>query len=73
MKFKPASEYSEEKQQDIHDYLNAVDDEILEAAQRYREDKNAPMTRIDISPVSEAEAARLFELDGKTTVITCIE
>ena len=65
VKFKPASEYSEEKQQDIHDYLNAVDDEILEAAQRYREDKNAPMTRIDISPVSEAEAARLFELDGK--------
>ncbi|MFR9207925.1 MAG: hypothetical protein ACLVKR_06260, partial [Lachnospiraceae bacterium] len=29
VKFKPASEYSEEKQQDIHDYLNAVDDEIL--------------------------------------------
>ena len=63
--FKAPEEYSAQKQNDIHEYINSADPEIREAAQEYRDNKQAEFKRFDLSVVSEKEAAQLKELLGE--------
>lgn len=57
--------YSLKDRNVIEGYLDAVDQEVLEAAQTYREDKNAKFRRIKLGDVQQREAETIKKLTGK--------
>lgn len=57
--------YSLKDRNVIEGYLDAVDQEVLEAAQAYREDKNAKFRRIKLGDVQQREAETIKKLTGK--------
>ena len=57
--------YSLKDRNVIEGYLDAVDQEVLEAAQTYRADKNAKFRRIKLGDVQQREAEAIKSLTGK--------
>lgn len=57
--------YSLKDRNVIEGYLDAVDQEVLEAAQTYRADKNAKFRRIKLGDVQQREAESIKSLTGK--------
>ena len=58
------SHHTEEQKETIREYLGAVDNRVLKAAQEYKQNKNAPFKRISISQVTNEQAKDIKAITG---------
>ena len=65
LSFRKKSEYTPEEARTVQEYLDSVDSEIADFAERVRSDKNTGHERHTIGPVGERQAADAKRLLGK--------
>lgn len=53
-----------EQQETVKEYLGAVNNELLEAAKTYKEDKHAPDKRITLSALTDEQAMKVKDVTG---------